>query len=138
MPRRFINGFVAGFLATLTFHQLTLAALWQLGIAPFAPFPMKATWPFGVPALISLAFWGGIWGIVFVMLHRSFPKRFGYWLTALLFGAVAPTLVALLVVIPLKGGPLGGGWHWPLLVTAPLVNGAWGIGTGLIYRVLRR
>jgi len=136
MLRRYLIGFIAGFLATLVFHQLALSGLWQLGIAPYAPFPMKATWPFGVPAMISLAFWGGIWGLLFVRVHRIFPKGASYWLAALLFGAVAPTLVALLVVIPMKGGPVGGGWHWQLLVTAATINGAWGIGTGLINRVL--
>jgi len=44
-------GFIAGFLATLVFHQLVLAALWHAGIAPFPPFPMAATRPFGVPAV---------------------------------------------------------------------------------------
>ena len=33
---------------------------------------------------------------------------------------------------------MGGGWHAPLLITAPIVNGAWGIGTGLILRILTR
>lgn len=138
MQKRYLKGFIAGFLATLIFHQLTLSGLWQLGIAPFAPFSMKATWPLGVPAMFSLAFWGGVWGILFVLLHRRFPKGGGYWWAALLFGAIAPTLVALFVVIPLKGGAIGGGWHWQLLVTAPLINGAWGVGTGLIYKMLNR
>jgi hypothetical protein len=40
------------------------------------------------------------------------------------------------MVLPLKGRPLGGGWHPPLLVTAFLINGAWGVGTGLMLRVL--
>lgn len=136
MVRRCLYGFIAGFLATLIFHQLVLAGLWQLEIAPFAPFSMKATWPFGVPAVLSLAFWGGVWGVVFILVHRKFPHGGNYWLAAFLFGAVAPSLVALLVVIPLKGGAMGGGWHWPLLVTALLVNGAWGAGTGLICRML--
>ncbi|HXH71579.1 MAG TPA: hypothetical protein VNI58_02050 [Mariprofundaceae bacterium] len=136
MSQRYLFGFVAGFFATLIFHQFALAGLWHLGFAPFAPFSMKPTWPFGVPAMLSLAFWGGVWGIVFVMVHGWFPRRAGYWWAAFLFGAIAPTLVALLVVIPLKGGAVGGGWHWHLLVTAFLVNGAWGVGTGLIYKML--
>jgi hypothetical protein len=53
-----------------------------------------------------------------------------------LFGALLPSLVALLVVVPLKGGPVGGGWAPGLLLTAFLINGAWGIGTGLILRLL--
>jgi hypothetical protein len=53
---RTLFNFIAGFLATLIFHQLALALLWWLGIAPFAPFSMAATRPLGVPAVISLAF----------------------------------------------------------------------------------
>jgi hypothetical protein len=133
-----LHGFVAGFLATLIFHQLTLALLWSIGFAPFGPFSMAATKPFAVPAVLSLAFWGGIWGILFARIDSTFPRRAGYWLTAFLFGAVFPTLVALLVVLPLRGRPMGGGWHVPLLLTAFLINGAWGIGTAWILKLLSR
>lgn len=133
---RFVFGFVAGFLATLIFHQLTLWVLWGAGVAPFAPFSMAATKPFGLPAVFSLAFWGGLWGILFSFIDRTFPRNGGYWVAAFFFGAILPSAVALLVVLPLKGRAMGGGWHLPLLVTALLINGAWGIGTGLILRTL--
>ena len=133
---RFLFGFIAGFLATLIFHQLALGLLWSAGVAASAPFRMAATQPFGVPAVFSLAFWGGVWGILFALTERKFPRRGGYWVAAFLFGAVLPSLVALFIVLPLKGQPVGGGWHAPLLLTAFLINGAWGIGTGLILRAL--
>ncbi len=134
LTMRVLFGFVAGFLATLIFHQLTLTVLWNVGLAPFAPYSMAATQPFGVPAVLSLAFWGGIWGILFALIESAFPRRAGYWLLAFLFGAIFPSVVAFWVVLPLKGKPPGGGWHAPLLVTAFLINGAWGIGTGLFFR----
>lgn len=135
---RSLAGFVAGFFATLIFHQLTLTILWAVGIAPFGPFSMALTEPFKVPAVISLALWGGVWGVLFALVDRRFPRGAGYWVTAFLFGAILPSLIALLMVLPLKGRPMGGGWHAPLLVTAFLINGAWGVGTGLILKVLRR
>jgi hypothetical protein len=134
--KRMLHGFVAGFLATLVFHQLTLAVLRGIGLAPFGPFSMMPTSPFAIPAFLSLAFWGGIWGVLFALVDPRFPNRTAYWLTAFILGAVFPSAVALLVVLPIKGRPLGGGWHLPLLVTAFLVNGAWGVGTGLILRLL--
>lgn len=133
---RILFGFVAGFLATLIFHQVALALLWWAGVAPFGPFSMIATQPFGVPAVISLAFWGGVWGILYGLSDVSFPRGSGYWLTAFLFGAILATLVALLVVLPLKGRPMGGGWQPALLVTAFLINGVWGVGTGIILKAL--
>jgi hypothetical protein len=98
---------------------------------------MAATRPFGVPAVVSLALWGGVWGVLFASVDGRFPRGSGYWAAALLFGAVLPSLVALLVVLPFKRQHLAGGWHVPLLATAFLVNGAWGIGTGLILQTLR-
>ncbi|MEN6439558.1 MAG: hypothetical protein ABFD97_13370 [Syntrophobacter sp.] len=135
---RMLSGFVAGFLATLVFHQLTLLILWGLNVAPFGPFSMTATSPFGIPAVVSLAFWGGIWGIFFTQTERSFPAKGGYWLAAFAFGAILPTVVALFIVLPLKGRPMGGGWHLPLMATAFLANGAWGVGTALFHKMLSR
>jgi hypothetical protein len=137
-PARLFYGFIAGFFATLIFHQLTLALLWAIGYAPSPPFSMAYTKPLAVPAVFSLAFWGGIWGILYALIEPRFPARFAYWLSAFIFGAIFPSLVALLVVLPLKGKPLGGGWHAPLLVTAFLINGAWGVGTGILLRLFPR
>jgi hypothetical protein len=135
-PARLPVGFIAGFLATLIFHRLTLALLWHLGLAPFAPFSMAATRPLGVPAVFSLSFWGGLWGMLLAALEGRFPRGGGYWGCAFLFGAICPSLAALLVVLPIKGQPLGGGWHVSLLTTAFVINGAWGFGSALILRTL--
>jgi hypothetical protein len=134
--KKVLYGFIAGFLSTLVFHQLTLEILWIAGLAPFGPYSMAVTSPFGIPAVFSLAFWGGIWGILFAQLEGSLPPRGGYWAVTFLFGGILPSLVALLVVFPLKGKPIGGGWHAPLLLTAFLINGAWGIGTALFLKKL--
>jgi len=135
-PARILFGFTAGFLATLIFHQLCVSVLWALGVSPLAPYSTAVTKPVGLPAVISLAVWGGIWGILFAVIHGKFPANSGYWVVAFLFGAIFPSLVALVVVLPLKGQPLGGGWRPLLLLTVFLANGAWGIGTGLILRFM--
>ena len=39
--------------------------------------------PFRVPQFISLAFWGGVWGIVFVLVERAVARSpGGYWVGA--------------------------------------------------------
>jgi hypothetical protein len=138
LVKRLVFSFAAGFLATLIFHQLALWMLWSAGFAPFAPFQLAATRPFGIPAVLSLSFWGGIWGILFAFAESRFPSRSGYWVAAFLFGAILPSLVALLIVLPLKGRPVGGGWGGPLLVTAFLINGAWGVGTAFFLKLFSR
>jgi hypothetical protein len=129
------RGFIAGFAATLVFHQGMLSILHSSGLAPMTVFDMQSTQPFGVPHIWSLAFWGGIWGIGFAWIVGHLPPGKVYWLDAVAFGAVAPTLVAWFIVDPIKGLPPGNGWHAAGIVTALLVNGAWGLGTGLFMRL---
>lgn len=125
-------GFVAGFIATLIFHQLAVAVLWWLQIAPGPPYQMAPRPPFGVPAVFSLAFWGGVWGILYAWCDRWFSRGAGYWVTAFVVGAILPSLVALLIVLPIKGGPLGAHWNPRIWMFAFLVNGCWGLGTGIL------
>jgi hypothetical protein len=46
---------------------------------------------------------GGMWGIYLALVENRFPTGSSYWVTPFLFGAILPTLIALLVVLPLKG-----------------------------------
>ncbi len=131
-----IFAFVAGFCSVLIFHQGMLSLLHAAGVTPATPFPYVSTKPFGTPQIWSLAFWGGVWGFVFALASRGFPEGVGYWLLAVIFGAVGPTLVAWFVVFPLKGLPLGGGWKASGMATGLMVNAAWGVGTALILRAL--
>ena len=48
-----------------------------------------------------------------------------------LFGAIAPTLVAWFVVASIKGQPIAAGWQPFRMLTGLIINGAWGVGTGL-------
>jgi hypothetical protein len=129
--------FIAGFAATLIFHQPVIGILHRAGISPRPAYAMKGVPPFGVPSVISLAFWGGLWGMVMLhLLHSLHEQGAIYWIAALLFGAIFPTLVAVLVVVPLKKIVVAN--RGQLFAVGLLVNGAWGIGTALLYRVLTR
>ena len=97
MMRRLLLGFLAGFLATIIFHQIALQLLHMAGMVPRAAWAMRPVPPFGVPAVISLSFWGGVWGAIMIpIIDRLRGGK--YWLAALVFGAIAPTLVAWFVV----------------------------------------
>ena len=133
-PRRALLAFVAGFLATLLFHQGALAAMHAAGLTDRAAFAMTPTRPFGVPQVFSLAVWGGVWGVVRA-LFLTRTAGAGYYLRALLFGAVAPTLVAFFVVAPLKDLPIAAGGDPKLIAGALILNGLWGFGTALLLRV---
>ncbi len=135
---RYLIAFLSGFIAVLLCHQGVLSILHALGFTPIAPFPVKPTQPFGLPQIWSLAFWGGVWGLVFAAVDRWFPGGSGYWVTALIFGAIFPSLVAWLAVFPMKGLPAGGGWQPKGLATGLMINGAWGLGTALFLQGLSK
>jgi hypothetical protein len=128
-PARFALGFIAGFIAVLIFHQGMLAFLHAMDLARNGPYAMQATGPLGVPRFLSLAFWGGVWGIVFVFAEHYFPRSAKYWLAAALFGALAPTLFSWFVLAPLRGTPVAGGWQIVNMWRGLVLNGAWGLGT---------
>jgi hypothetical protein len=131
-----MKAFAAGFISTLTFHQGLLAFLHGSGRTPRAPYVMDGVPPFGVPQVISLAFFGGLWGIVLWAVIRKL-RGASFWLNAIVLGAIAPSLAALFIVFPLKGLGVAGGWDPQIIVGALLLNGAWGLGVAILLRLMR-
>jgi hypothetical protein len=130
LSRWLVVGFVAGFVAVLLFHQSALALLHAAQLSRSAPFSFTPTPPFGVPLLWSLAFWGGVWGVVLAaVLARLDGARL--IVASLVFGAIFPTLVAWFIVAPLKGQPVAAGLVPAAMAVGPIVNAAWGLGTGI-------
>ncbi|MBU0901246.1 MULTISPECIES: hypothetical protein [Pseudomonas] len=128
--------FLAGFLAVPFFHQPVLGLLHALAVVPFAPFNLSPTAPLGVPALLSASFWGGLWAVVMLLVLRWQAGTPQPWLKALLFGGIALTTVALLVVFPLKGMGFDPVKLPGRFLIGFLVNAAWGVGTLIFARTL--
>jgi hypothetical protein len=127
---QWFKAWLAGFLATLVFHQAVFGVFWLLGAVPAPPFALDPVGPLGIPKVISLAFWGGVWGLpAWALIRRA--QGGSYWLRAILFGAIGPTAVAMLVVFPLKGLPV----TVTTVIGGVLVNSAWGLGVGLLMRL---
>jgi hypothetical protein len=127
--------FAAGFISVLLFQQGAVAILHAVGFTPATPFPASRTWPLGVPQIWSWAFWGGVWGLVYGFFEKWFPEKyFSYWIVAILFGAIFPTLVLWFVVFPFKGQPIAAGWDQMRMALHALIHGAWGLGMALLLR----
>ncbi len=126
----FLRAFIAGFAATLVFHQGLFALLHLAGLVPVPAYNLAGVPPLGVPSVISLAFFGGLWGPPIAWLIRR-DTGAAYWLKALVFGAIGPTLVAMLLVFPLKGLEV----NPKIVVGGLLLNGAWGMGVALFMRL---
>jgi hypothetical protein len=131
-----IPGFIGGFLAVLIFHQSLWYLLNLVGLIPLdrPAWPLDPIPPFGVPSVISKAFWGGVWGAFLAPLLGGLRGP-AYWAGWILIGAIALSLVAFFVVPPMKGEPIPA--LWPRLLAALLVNAAWGFGTALFLQLAR-
>ena len=132
-----VMAFIAGVLAVPVFHQILLLLLHLAGIVPFSPFDMTPTKPFGVPAVISISFWGGVWGVIFALTLPRWFTGVSYWIAAIVAGGVALTLVFMFVVWPLKIGGLPPDLVG-LFVIGFLLNAAWGIGWALFLALFER
>lgn len=135
LVRTVVCGFIAGAVAYLVFHQGAFWALTQAGVVKATTWSTASTRPWGVPQVLSLVFWTGLWGVLgaFVVPRLKLPA----WLAWVLFAAVIVTLANWFIVLPLKGAPVGGGFRMPGVVVAPLVYAFWGLGMWLIYRALQ-
>ncbi len=127
-----LKAFSSGFLATLLFHQTLFGVLYLAGIAPAAPFNMNPVQPLGVPAVVSLSFFGGLWGLLlWAIISRFYAAK--YWSLAVLVGAIGPTAVAMLLVFPMKGIDVSAS-SW---IAGLLLNGFWGFGTALLMKLMK-
>ncbi len=132
-PQRGFLGFVAGALAVLVFHQGMVAVLHSLGLLTQAPFRTLPVAPFWIPSIVSLSFWGGVYGAVFGALAPRI--RMPLWLASVGLG-LAAVLIGWFIVAPLKGQPMAAGFAaWPM-ARSLLINLTWGLGTGLLLPLL--
>jgi hypothetical protein len=135
---RVILGFIAAAISVLTFHQAMWEALHVLnlpGLGMPPPYPTRPVPPLGVPLILDLCFWGGLYGIVFGLLMPRMTAPL--WLCGLILGIIA-ALVGLLVVPAIKGLPIGAGWVPLSWLRSFLINGFWGIGVGIILPLMLR
>ena len=135
---RALSGFIAAVISVLIFHQAMWEALHVLalpGMTMPPAYPTDPIAPFGIPRIINLCFWGGLYGLVFGLVSPRLTAPL--WLCGLGLGIIA-ALVGLLLVPAIKGLPVGGGWAVTSWVRSFLINGFWGIGTVLILSLMMR
>jgi hypothetical protein len=136
IQKRIALGFVIAVISVLTFHQGMWTLLHYLnlpGMGMPLPFPTDPVPPLGVPRIVSLCFWGGLWGALFGAVWRG--RRESYWWAGLILG-VAAALTGLFIVAAIKGQPIGGGWVMGSWIRSLLINGFWGLGVGLMFTLL--
>ncbi len=144
MKKVILLGFLCGALSVFVFHEgLVYVLHHQFTViqtvtgAPdaFRPatsgFSIRPVPPFGVPQVLSLALWGGLWGILLAALIRF--MRLPDLLTGFLVGVLA-TVVGFTLVASWRGAPMWAGANTVTWARLILINGAWGWGTAFLMR----
>ncbi len=134
----YVRAFVAGFVSTLTFHQAVIWLFVTMGVFASTPWNLTPVPPLGIPSVLQLAFWGGLWGLPIWYLMRHATGT-AYWVRALVFGAIGPTTAFLFFFYPLKHDwDFSLAWQLKPWIGGLIVNGVWGLGFALLMRVLKR
>jgi hypothetical protein len=131
-PGQLAIDFACGFLAVLLFHQGAILTLNLLGFIPNGPFQTRPIPPFGVPAFVNQAFWGGVWGIVYGLVREWIPAALPAALAGFLFGIVGPTFFGWFVLAPLRDLPVAGGFVPANMMRGIFINGTFGLGLAVI------
>ena len=127
-PTRVFLGCVAGAVSVLIFHQTTLQIFFWLGLAPQAAFRIGHVPPFNMPMVLSITFWGAVYGGIFGLLM---PRMRGpIWLNGLLLGLCA-MLIAWFVFLPLNGRPVAFDWRVSPMLRSSFAYAVWGLGVGI-------
>jgi hypothetical protein len=165
---RLIIGFIAAMLSVLVFHQPMILLLSKIGLLPatavaynMAPLSnapavvattLKGFGLTGWPILFNQLFWGGLWGALFGAIHHRIPGGlmlikglvFGLFILLISNWLLLPFIRGTLFGIPNQtyfanafGAP-GGGFDYMRLVPGLCIQGAFGIGVGLFYSLMRR
>lgn len=131
--KRIIFCFFLGFLSVLIFHQGLLSLFHALKLFPFPAYNFSPTEPLGVPAVLSSAFFGGLWGILLGWIVRNKTGSL-FSILCIGLGSIMPTTVAMLVVFPLKGVAV----KTFMVFIGLALNAAWGLGMALGLHLLKK
>lgn len=130
--------FAAGAAGVLTTHQAAVWAFHRAGLTPWEAYSLAPTRPFGVPAVASAAFWGGVWWAVLSPLVERAGTRRACWTRAALLGAVPPTALGAVIVAAGRPLPRGGSFGSAGLAAASLaINALWGLTATALLRTPR-
>jgi hypothetical protein len=132
--KNLILGFVAGAIAVVTVHEIVNFVLLQAGVFPRVPWSMEPAAMTGLPQIVSDAFWGGLWGVLFALIVDSIPGG-SFTIKGLIFGIVGPAIIGVFILVPLITGrfPLFFGGDPKLIGSVLLILAAFGAGMGWLY-----
>lgn len=133
---RLVRGFVAGALAHLLFQGALGFLLHRIGWRAEPVWSLAQVGPFAMPATLNAMFWDGLWGMLYAAAAPRLLPLLGRAGSGLAL-AGASLSVYWLIVLPLKGAGLGGGFELAATIQALLFDTVFGLGTAWLYSLGR-
>ncbi|MBD2750901.1 hypothetical protein IC232_30135 [Microvirga sp. BT688] len=130
---RLLIGFAAGFLSHLIIEGALGAGLYAAGLIPSLPWSLAPVGPLRLPQSLSLAFWAGLFGVLYVLMEPWLTAWLGQWQGGFLYGLVVPLSCDWFIVLPLKGHGIGGGFHPAAVPIDIALNAALGLGAVVLF-----
>ena len=130
--RIFLGG-IAGAISVLVFHQTVLQLFFWCGLAPQAAFRVAVVPPFNAPMVVSITFWGAVYGGVFGWLAPRLPQPI---LAKAFLAGLFALLLSWFVVRPLAGNPVAFGWQIAPMLRSSAACFMWGVGITLVLPLL--
>ncbi len=131
-----LRGFVAAAISVVLVHQVIVFILNKLGLWPAKAYSTAPIGPCQVPTIVNSIFWGGLWGVVFVLTRHLLPD----WPLAAqgaLFGLLMLVFSNSLAVPLLKGQPIFFGFDIQKILAVALILSCFGAALALINEALR-
>lgn len=124
-------GFVAGAIAVVNVHEIIDYILHVAVGFPRVPWSMQPAAVTGVPQIVSDVFWGGLWGILFVLVSDKIPGD-NPTVKGLIFGIVGPAILGVFILVPLITGrfPVFFGFDLKLVGSVLLILAGFGAAMG--------
>lgn len=126
--------FLAGFLATIIFHQGAIWLLTRVVPFPFTPWNFALN-DYGLPRVVALSIWAGVWAIPLCLLIRLRPAL-PAMMTGAVLGSLIPSIWAWTVIAGMRGAPLFAGGNARVIITVLFVNAVWGAATVWLFSLL--
>lgn len=131
-----LAGFIAAGIAVLIVHEPIVLALKYGGFLPeAAPWSMKPKGFLRIPTIVNSVFWGGLWGMVYVLVKDFLPFQMD-WENGWFFGLLIAVISNFIFLPLIKRKPLFMDSDLKMIGAVLLILSGFGIATAVFYALI--
>ena len=131
-----LRGFLAAAISVVLVHQVIVFILNKLGLWPAKAYSTAPIGQVPVPTIVNSIFWGGMWGVVYVLTRHLLPDL-PLVAQGALFGLLMLVFSNSLAVPLLKGQPIFFGFDFKKILAVALILSCFGAGMAIFNEALR-